>query len=242
MKEAQALEFEVQGASGRHVPPAATQDEELKLLALNGLLQTDPERALPMLEKMINGQQPPRLKRRALFVLSQTRSPRSREILTSIAKGSSNPELQLEALQYLQMFGGAEDRKLLSEVYSVSKDRDVKARILESYMASGDFDRLLQLAHSEAEAPLRLQAIRMLGVMNSPKSGEALTGLYWVDGQSKEVRSEIVDALFIQANAKALAGIARKETDPAVRKRIVERLGMMKSKDATDYLMELIDK
>jgi hypothetical protein len=242
LEQARALEFELQHASGAPVSPAATPDEELKLLALNSLVHTDSEQALPMLEKMIVGPQPPRLKKRALFVLSQSKSPKAREILTSVAKGSSGSDLQIEALQYLQMFGGADDKKLLSDVYAVSKDRDVKARILEAYMVGGEQDRLLQLARSEADPKLRLQAIRMLGVMNAPKSAETLAGLYWIDGQSKEVRWEIIDALFVQANARALVDLARKETDPATRKRIVERLSVMKSKEASDFMMELISK
>jgi len=180
LEQALALELEVKGALGTPVAPAATPDEELKLLALNGLLRTDSEQALPMIEKMINGQQPLHLKKRALFVLSQSKSPRAREILTSVAKSSPDPDLQLEALMYLQMFGGAADKKLLSDIYSVSKDRDVKIRL--------------------------------------------------------------IDALFNQGDARTLVDMARKETDPAMRKRIVERLSMMKSKDATDYLVELINK
>ena len=180
LEQALALELEVKGAMGKPVSPAATPDEELKLLALNGLLNTDAEQALPMLEKMINGQQPLLLKKRALFVVSQSKSPKVREILTSVAKSSPDPDLQLEALQYLQMLGGAGDTKLLSDIYSTSKDPDVKARV--------------------------------------------------------------INALFVQADARTLVDMARKETDPAMRKRIVERLSMMKSKDATEYLMELINK
>jgi tetratricopeptide (TPR) repeat protein len=180
LEQALALELEVKGAMGKPVSPAATPDEELKLLALNGLLNTDAEQALPMLEKMINGQQPLLLKKRALFVVSQSKSPKAREILTSVAKGSSDPDLQFEALRYLQMLGGAADKKLLSDIYFASNDRDMKGRL--------------------------------------------------------------VDALFIQGDARALVDMARKETDPAMRKRIVERLSRMKSKDATDYLMELINK
>jgi HEAT repeat protein len=162
------------------VSPAATPDEELKLLALNGLLNTDAEQALPMLEKMVNGQQSPRIKQRALFVVSQSKSPRAKEILTSAARNSSDPDLQLQALKYLQMFGGPEDKKVLSEVYTVSKDRDVKMRV--------------------------------------------------------------VDSLFEQGDAGTLVDMARKESDPEMRKRIVERLSHMKAKEATDYLLELINK
>jgi tetratricopeptide (TPR) repeat protein len=180
LEQALALEFEVKASMGKPVSPAATPDEELKLIALDSLLHTDAEQALPMLEKMIVGQQSPRLKQRALFVLSQSKSPRAREILTSVAKGSSEPDLQLEALRYLGMLGGAEDKKLLSDIYAASKDRDVKMKV--------------------------------------------------------------VDALFTAGDARALVDMARKETDPEMRKRIVERLSRMKAKEATDYMLELINK
>jgi len=180
LEQALALELEVKDAMGTPVSPAATPDEELKLLALNGLLQTDSEQALPALEKMIAGSQSTRLKLRALFVVSQSRSPRAKEILTSVARSSADPDLQVQALKYLQMVGGAEDKKLLSDLYSTSKDRDVKMRV--------------------------------------------------------------VDALFEQGDARALVDMARKETDPGMRKRIVERLSRMKAKEATDYMLEIINK
>ena len=137
LEQALALELEVKGAMGKPVSPAATPDEELKLLALDSLLHTDAEQALPMLEKMMNGQQSVHLKKRALFVLSQSKSPRAREILTSVAKGSSAPDLQLEALRYLGMLGGAEDKKLLSDIYAASKDRDVKMRVVDALFIAG---------------------------------------------------------------------------------------------------------
>jgi len=180
LEQALALEFEVKASMGKPVLPAATPDEELKLLALNSLMHTDAEQALPMLEKMISGQQSPRIKQRALFVVSQSKSPRAKEILSSVAKSSSDADLQLQALKYLQMLGGGEDKKVLSDVYAVSKDRDVKLRVIE--------------------------------------------------------------ALYSQGDAKTLVEMARRETDVDMRKRIVERLSRMKAKEATDYMLEIINK
>jgi predicted Zn-dependent protease len=74
LEQALALELEVKASMGEPVAPAATPDEELKLLALDSLLHTDAEQALPMLEKMINGQHR-RASARALFVVSQSKSP-----------------------------------------------------------------------------------------------------------------------------------------------------------------------
>jgi hypothetical protein len=46
----------------------------------------------------------------------------------------------------------------------------------------------------------------------------------------------------VQNNATALIEIARKETDLNLKKAIVNQLSVMHSKEATDYLMEILTK
>lgn len=54
---------------------------------------------------------------------------------------------------------------------------------------------------------------------------------------------DIVQETFLKAFRQfGRVELARKETDPAMKKRIVERLSLMRSKDATDYMMEIIGK
>src|SRR5207253_5043 len=54
-KDASALEIEVKQSTGQPVKPADQSDEELKMLAIQGLMNSDSERAMPLLEKVING-------------------------------------------------------------------------------------------------------------------------------------------------------------------------------------------
>ena len=49
LDDAKALEAEVRSAQGRPPSPESVDDEELKLLAINSLAHSDPERAIPML-------------------------------------------------------------------------------------------------------------------------------------------------------------------------------------------------
>src|SRR6266853_539051 len=93
-KDAGALEIEVRQSTGRPGKPADQSDEELKLLVIQGLMNSDSERALPLLEKVINGSATPKEKSKALFVLAQSGSPQAREILGRIARGQTNPDLQ----------------------------------------------------------------------------------------------------------------------------------------------------
>ena len=299
LADAKALELQVRQSSGQSVRPEAEADEELKLLALQGLQHSDPEQAVPMLEKILQGPQSPRLKERALFVLAQSNSQRAREILANVAKGGSNPDLQRRAIQYLGVHGSKANRDLLSQIYDASTDVDIKRRILRSFGVSGERARVLAAATSEkvpelrAEAvqqlgvmgahdelwqlyqkesavdvkkriiqamfvggnvtrmsdlamnepnvELRRAAIRNLGLMGSTRAGDVLAQLYAKE-KDLETRKAIIQGFFHQNNGEQLVAIARKETDPVMRKEIVSRMSHMRSKVVMDYLMEILNK
>ncbi|MDP6579314.1 MAG: hypothetical protein QF681_01555, partial [Vicinamibacterales bacterium] len=97
LADARALEVEVRQQGGQAPDPDQVADEELKLLAIQGLLRTDPERAVPLLEGLLTGGQSPKLRERALFVLARVDSPRSAELLADVARGDFTPDLQLKA-------------------------------------------------------------------------------------------------------------------------------------------------
>ena len=52
----------------------------------------------------------------------------------------------------------------------------------------------------------------------------------------------MVDALSNQRSAKYLVELARAEKDQKLKLRIIERLSNMRSKEAQDYLMEILSK
>ena len=54
------------------------------------------------------------------------------------------------------------------------------------------------------------------------------------------MRKSVINSLFIQGNARALVDLARREKDLDLKKSIVSKLSLMRSKEATDYLMEYL--
>src|SRR5664279_1783543 len=145
-KDASALAIEVRQNSGQKPNPDAQNDEELKLLAIQGLMNSNPERGLPLLEKVLNGSGSPREKSQALFVLAQSGEPKAMDIVANVAQGKSNPDLQRKAVEYLGMFGGDGAKKSLANVYAGSTDASVKRAVLKSYMLAGDSEALLSAA------------------------------------------------------------------------------------------------
>jgi len=322
-KDAAALEIEVRQSTGQKPNPEAESDQDLKSLALRALLQSEPDKAIPMAEKMLNGSSSPKDKAKVLFLIAQTGSPQGMQVLANIARGQSNPELQRKAVEYLGMFGGVRggveggveggvkggvsgpkrgsttSRQLLAEVYASTTDESVKRAVLRSYMLSGDKEnlfaaakseknealrreairqlglvhgvnelqqlyqaetstelrreilqafflagesgKLVQAAQSEKDPELRRAAIRNLGLIHSDDSAKALQTIYSRE-TDRGLKEEVLNAFFLQGNATALVAIARSEKDPELKKAAVQKLSLMHSKEATDYLMELLQK
>jgi HEAT repeat protein len=298
INDARALELEIKQRSGQRTPPETEVDEDLKLMALNGLMGSDSERALPLLEKFLTGGSSPKLRERALFVLSQSNSPRAREIVVRIARGQQSPELQETAIRYLGLFGGDASKQALADLYGSSSDMAVKKAVLQSFMVSGEKARVLAAARTEKSEELRKTAIHLLGVMGAQdelwqmyqsdssveakkailhalfvgggadrltdvarnekdrelrkaaihglgvmggRTADVLLSIYQSD-PDPEIRKQVLHGLFVQGSVKPLIQIARTEKDPELRKQAVSHLSHMGSKEATDFLVELLNK
>ena len=179
LMDAKALEIEIRQAEGKPISPEAQADDELKLLALYAVMRSDPDKAIPIIEKMLQGPGSPRIKERALFVLMQNNSPRAREVVVNVARGGSNPDLQRAAIRSLGVLRAEQSRDALVEIYPQVKDAE---------------------------------------------------------------KREILNALFVLGAADKLVAIARSETNAALKREAVSKLSIMKSKEATDYMMELLSK
>ena len=295
LKDAGALEVEMKGAAAN---PENISDEELKLLALQSLMNSDPERAVPMLDKVIHGNYSPRLKDKALFVLSQNGSDKAQQILLSLAKANSDPGLQKRAIRYIGM-GGDRSRGVLKDIYNSTTDVSVKKAVFQGWLMSGDKEDVLAVARTEKSAELRRDAIRYLGMMGGrnelremyksssdpatreaviqgmlmsgdsqglaeiattekdpkvldkaiktlgmvggPESLTALTNIY-NSHSDVETRKSVITAMFLHGAAKEMVAMARKETNPELKKAWIQKLSLMNSPDVTEYMMEILNK
>jgi hypothetical protein len=238
-KDASALELEVKQSAGQPVHPEAEKDEELRMLALRGILNSDPDRAIPLLGKRLESSSAsPKEKSQALFVLAQSGSPEAREILGKIARGQSNPDLQRKAIQYLAMFGGAESRKTLAEVYASTSDPAIKRTLLRSYMISGDKEHLFEAAKNEKDDDVKREAIRQLGLVHAQNE---LQQLYRTDN-SPAVRRELLQAFFLAGDAPKLLEVAQTDKDPELRRAAIRNLGLIHSEDSAKALQSIYAK
>ena len=245
LDDARALEIDLtgksegsgkSGKSGKSGEEAGVgEDEEIKLYALQSLLNAEPERAVPTIERFLAKPHSQKLEEQALFVLSQADSPRAKQVLSEIALGNQHPRLRMKAIEQLGVAGDEESRRLLGDVYAKSNDIEVKKKVLDAFMVGDDKARVLQAAKGEASVELRGKAIELLGVMDAIPE---LRQLYTTE-KSTELRRKIIDAYIVAGDAERLAEIARTEPDPGLRMQAVRNLGVVGGEKATAALKEI---
>jgi HEAT repeat protein len=233
--DARALEQEIRGRKGASPAPNA-DDEELKLYALDGLMQVDADKAVPVLEKLLAGNSSERIKERALFVLSQSDSPRAREILVRTAKSGQPISLRCDAIKTLGIAGEPED---IAALAAIAKDTsapfEARAAVIEAYLISDAADELLVIAKSDPDARIRTKAIEALGAMDALPVLRQL----WSTEKDPAVRAKLLEAFGIAGDVETLAKVARESSDPQLRKKAIEGLAVSDNKAAGPILGQL---
>ena len=221
LDDAKALELDL----GKPVSPEAEDNEELKLLALNGIMQSDPERAIPLVENQLKSSSSPRIKKNALFVLAQSSNPKAQAAIEQIARGGANPDLQVRAISYLSERRRTNAGQLLSEIYAASNDMQVKRAVLQAYVSNRDKDRLLAAVKNEKAPELRGVAINYLGsVQGNPELWQLYAGETTVEG-----KEQILRAMWNNGDPEKLMEVIRTEKEPRLRRLAIQVLASQKN-------------
>lgn len=237
LDDARALEVEVQGDRGKPVQPSDEDDDDIKLYALSGLMDNNPQRALPLVQQYLRAHHSAENKEKALFLLTQSELPQARQTLLEVARGSAHPELRLKAIEYLGIAAEEDPSVLqqLDQMYGSSQDPRVRRAVLEAYVISEHKPGLLAAARSEKDPQLRRHAIELLGAVEADAELRSLLQ----SESDPQARVAIVNGLMIAEDAETLAGLARGDKDPRVRREAIMALGNMEEGNAAGLLRSL---
>lgn len=238
LDDARALEVEMRGEQGRPVPAAGEEeDEDLKLYVLSGMMNNNPQKALPMVQQYLKGKQSLENKEKALFLLTQSELPQARQALLQIVRGSEHPELRAQAIKYLGMVA-EDDRSLLGELdglYSSSQDRKLRSAVIEAYGMAEHRSGLVDVIRSEKDRGLRQQAIDMLSGADGTAELKSL-----LQGETdSEIRRALIRALGNAGDLDVLIAAARGDKDPESRIEAIYSLGNDESPRATEALRSI---
>ena len=210
--------------------PGADETEQLKIAALEALMSSPSDRALPIVAKVLAGDHSDEVKSRALFVLSQIDLPEAQTVLLDTARNGS-AELRLEAIRMVGIGGDSEALAGLTEIYA-SGDIDVKESVLDAYMIADDSDSVYEIAANASSDEEFERAVGMLGVMGA---NEELRKLRDRKGDS----ASLIHAYAMADDAETLRLLAIDSSNPERQVQAIQGLGIVGGSEVNATLLEI---
>jgi len=209
---------------------APNDDEGLALAALEGLMSQSPDRALPILKKVLAGPQTKLVKQRALFVLSQIDSSEAQEILMQMSR-SPDAAMRREAIRNIGIGGNPKSLDALQAIYNAG-GADVKGEVLQAWLIAGRKDAVYQAALNAKTEDEANEAIRMLGAMGATDELRKL-------GERANASRGLLQAYAISGDLASLRKIAEGGSEQSVRVEAVRNIGIIRNDAARVALREI---
>jgi hypothetical protein len=211
--------------------PGFEPDADLRVVALGGLMRTDPEKAIPMLAELAFEADKPSTASRAVLVLSQSPLPKARQTVVRVAQDGPEP-VRVSAVRYLAQFGGRQVSDDLMQLFDTAKE-PVKTQIVKSL---GDLEQpapLLRIIRSEKEGTVRYKALHSLG-----RAGGAAQLFAMYRNASVQSKRSIIDGLFAARADAQLIRVAEIERsgNSELRLEAVQRLALLDTPQAAAYV------
>ncbi|MGI9239069.1 MAG: HEAT repeat domain-containing protein [Woeseiaceae bacterium] len=207
-----------------------SDDEELKIAALEALIAAPPERAMPIASKVLAGNHSNEVKERALFILSQIETAEAQETLLRFAR-EENGELQAEAIRMIGIGGDADAMASLGEIYA-SGDREAREAVLEAYLIANDKRAVFEIAANAENKEDFEDAVDMLGAMGARDELRELRS-------RAGVSDALIDAYAISGDFDSLRELAMDDSDADLQTQAIEALGIVGGDQVESTLLEI---
>jgi phenylpyruvate tautomerase PptA (4-oxalocrotonate tautomerase family) len=211
---------------------------DLQLKAINYLSQRRKQGAANpnLLPEIYGSTSDVNVKRAIINAWSQSRD---KEHLAQAAKNEKSPELRMAAIGALSENNPGQPE--LWPIFQAETSPEVRQDILRHMYRDGNAEKLAEVVRTEKDSKTRRVAIDVLASQQGAATGDLLVSIYNSE-QDRQNKQAIIDRLSNDRSARYLVQLARNEKDSQMKVRIVDRLSNIHSKEASDYLMELLSK
>ena len=209
-------------------------DPELRKTAIQGIAMEGGSEASALLESIYDNASSVEEKKmvlEALVIMDE-----AEDLALKIVRTESDPELRRNAIQMLGVMEATEE---LAALYASIDETELRKAVLESMMIADDTDGLMKVLQSEQDTGLRAAAIQALAISDDDTAAQYLVTLY-PDG-SREVKQAIIQAMMITENTEGLISLLKTETDPELKREMLQMLTIMDSEASDEYLFELLE-
>lgn len=207
-------------------------NEALAITALEALMAAEPERALPLVERVLRSNHSDRVKQRALFVASQIDLPAAQKLLMEIARAESS--LQGEAIRMIGIGGNADSLNALAALYPEAVP-EIRERILQAYLIADRPDAVVAIVEQAASDEEFDQAVRILAAMGASEQLRQI-------GRQRPGSRGLIHAYAVAGDLESLRAILQGEAGdvtPEARRDAIRGVAIVGTDAARELLMQI---
>jgi HEAT repeat protein len=225
------------------------ENEELRIVALQSLFQSNPERATAYVAEALKpGSNASReFKESAVSLLGSHGGRQSLPLLLDIARTQPDRELRMIAVRRVADIEDASVVEALINLFEAERDPAVKSHILRTFEDLGDARaraKVLAVARNPAEnLELRQTAVRVVADREDGDAVAELMSIYEADN-NRELKEQIIRTLADLKDPRAFAKLvelARGASDAGLRQTAVRVLGDREGEAAVDELFRIYE-
>lgn len=158
-------------------------DSDVKLAALNAVLQMDAERAMPLLTKVLARRDPGSacLRRKAVFLVAQKRNDNTEDVLLGAARNDPDAEVRRQAVFWLSQVSSPRAVQALDSIARLSNDPELQEKAV--------------FALSQQQDPKATQALRTIAERKDMRREIREKAIFWL-GQSNGSGADYLRGLY----------------------------------------------
>lgn len=221
------------GVASAQDDAARSDKEELQMMALEALMASPSERAVPALVKLLESDGSDELKESALFVLGQIEHPEASKALLGYARDGQG-ETQLEAIRMVGINGNPETLAALPGIYA-SGNREVREAVLEAFLIADDIEGVFRIAMNATTEEDYEGAVEILAAMGAHAELAKLR-------EEKGISDALIEAYIISDNSAELHKLAMDSSNPELQADAIEAIGIVGGDGADAMLADIYTK
>ena len=210
-------------------------DTELRKTAIQGIAMEDDDESAALLESIYD--EATSLDEKTAVLESLVMMDHAEELALRIVRTESDAGLRGQAIQVLGIMEATDE---LAELYSSIDDPALRKQVLESFVVADDSEALLKVLKSEQDPEMHSAAIEVLAIIGDEEALEYLVSAY--PNSTREKKQVIIRSMMLMDSPEGLIGMMKAETDPELRREMMQVLTLMDSEEADKHLFELLEK
>jgi HEAT repeat protein len=219
--------------------------EDVKLMALDALMNMDSEQAMPLLKKILRENKSEEMRAKAAFVIGQFEQPETIGILTESALKDPSPKVREQAIFWLSQQPGEASLPALLALFKQSADAEVKDKVLFGISQVGGkkaLAALADIARQDVSPKLKEQAVFWISQEEGDDALAILADLY-AHAAPGSLKEKIIFGFSQIDGEKGLArliDIARNEKDENAKMQAVFWISQCEDKNNSGQIVQVL--